>query len=105
MNIEALKTELLDKYEKDGDLNLYQFLIVQSIARLDKIEKDSKISRTMPNLDLLLCHDEFMILYRREGNESYLEIAKIFRRAAHSIYRLMLKKNLTPKNNKFLNIV
>jgi len=105
MNIEALKNELLNKYEKYGDLNLYEFLIVQSIERLDKIKKESKISSSMPNIDLLLYHDQFMILYRREGNQAYLNIAKIFRRAAHTVYRFMLKNNLTPKNIKFLNIV
>ena len=35
----------------------------------------------------------------------YLDIAKVFRKVAHKIYRVMLKKSLTPKNSKFLNLV
>ena len=50
-------------------------------------------------------HDEFITLFRREGNSEYLNIARIFRKAGHKIYRLMLKRGITQKNNKFLNVV
>lgn len=104
MNIDSLKRELLAKYKTEGDIDLYQYLIVQAVSRIDKIEKGEK-NITMPYLDFLACYDQFIILYRREGDDTYLNIAKIFRRAAHKIYRVMLKKNLTPKNKKFLNLI
>jgi hypothetical protein len=58
-----------------------------------------------PDLEFLEYYDKFMILYRREGDPNYLEVARIFRRAAHKIYRLMLKKQMTSHNAKFLNLV
>ena len=56
-------------------------------------------------MELMEYYDMFLKLYRREGEAIYLELAKQFRRAGHKIYRIILKKGLTERNNKFLNIV
>ena len=60
---------------------------------------------TSPEVDFLNYYDQFIILYRREGEEIYLDLARIFRRAAHKVYRVMLKSQMTEKNQRFLNLV
>jgi hypothetical protein len=60
---------------------------------------------TPPHIEYMNFCDKFIILYRREGNEVYLNIAKMFRKAAHKIYRIMLKRKLTTHNSKFLTLV
>ena len=104
MNIDLLKRELLAKYKENANIDIYQYLVMEAISRIDLIEKGEK-NINMPYSDFMSCYDQFIILYRREGEDIYLDIAKIFRRAAHKVYRIMLKKKLTPKNNKFLNLV
>jgi hypothetical protein len=34
-----------------------------------------------------------------------LQISKVFRKSGNKIYRFMLKKSLTKRNDKFLNVV
>ena len=101
---DALKKYFLPKYVSEGDSKFYKFLLFYSVDKLMALEK-KEYKGLSPNLELLEYHDQFIILYRREGNEIYLDIAKIFRKAAHKIYRIMLKKKLTPRNDKFLNLL
>jgi hypothetical protein len=104
MNADALKKNFLPKYKADGELNFYKFLLSYAVQRLVAIEK-KEYEGSPPNLEFLDYYNQFIILYRREGEEIYLEIAKVFRKAAHKIYRVMLKKKMTPRNDKFLNLV
>lgn len=104
MNLDALKKEFLTKYKSEGNEKFYRFLLVYSVQKMIVLEKKEH-PILPPNLELLEYYDQFIILYRREGEEIYLDIAKVFRKVAHKIYRVMLKKNLTPKNSKFLNLV
>lgn len=104
MNADTLKKEFVPRYIAAGDSKFYKFLLVYAVNKLMAIEKDIYKGIT-PNLELLEYHDQFIILYRREGEESYLQVAKLFRKAAHKIYRIMLKKNMTSRNDKFLNLV
>lgn len=99
-----VKKYFLDKYKSVGSEKFYKFLLVYAIQKLIILEK-KEIPITPPNIELLECYDQFIILYRREGEEIYLDIAKIFRKVAHKIYRVMLKRNLTPRNDKFLNLI
>jgi hypothetical protein len=59
----------------------------------------------LPHIELLDYYEQLIILYRREGEEIYLKVAKTFRKAAHKVYRIMLKKKMSPVNSKFLNVV
>ena len=104
MNPDSLKKDFLEKYKNIGKVKFYKFPLVYSVQKLIVLEK-KEFTIIPPNIELLEYYDQFIILYRREGDEIYLEIAKIFRRVAHKIYRIMLKRNLTPRNNKFLNLV
>lgn len=104
MSTDGLKQEFVPKYLAGGEQKFYRFLLLLALNKLILIEKGIYKGIT-PDLEFLDCHDRFIILYRREGEEVYLKIARIFRRAAHKIYRTMLKKDMTAINAKFLNLV
>lgn len=103
MNHEFLKKEFLSKYLALGKNKFYNALLFYSTKKMLSAQQQN--NTILVNLELLEYHDQFIILYRREGDQNYLEVAKLLRKAAHKMYRLMLKHNLTPKNDKFLNLV
>lgn len=102
MDTDVLKKEFLPKYIEKGESDFYKLLITYSLNKMSLKESKGFLS---PEIELLEYYNGFMALYRREGNEDFLKIAKIFRRAAHKIYRVLLKNSLINKNNKFLNLV
>lgn len=104
MSADVLKQEFLPRYLAAGDHKFYGFLLTHAIKKLVLMDKGT-YKGCSPDLEYLDYYDRFLVLYRREGDEAYLQIAKILRRAAHKIYRVMLKKNMTPTNAKFLNLV
>lgn len=104
MSSQAIKNEFIEKYLSIGEQKFYRFLLIYALNKLILISKDS-YKGTSPELEFLNYHDKFIVLYRREGDESYLQVAKIFRKTAHKVYRIMLKKNMTNSNEKFLNLV
>lgn len=104
MNAEIFKKEIITKYTLEGDNKFYKSLLIMSLNKLVLINQNS-YKGILPHLELLTYHDQLVVLYRREGKEIYLQAAKIFRRAAHKIYRIMLKKKMSQFNHKFLNVV
>lgn len=104
MNADFIKQEFLSKYLSMGPDKFYRSLLGYSIKKIVAAKQEKKEHLTI-NLELLDYYDQLIILYRREGDVNYLELAKLFRKAAHKIYRFLLKENLTNKNNKFLNLV
>ena len=104
MSAEDLKNEFVPKYQKVGDKKFYQFLLTYALNKLIAIE-DKSYKGVYPDLEYLGYYEQFMILYRREGEDIYIDLARIFRRAGHRIYRIMLKKKIIKKNLKFLNLV
>ena len=104
MNVDFLEKEFVTKYTSVGEYKFYQFLLMYAINKLVHIEKGD-YKGISPDLEFLEYHDQFMILYRRLGKDIYITIAKSFRKAAHKVYRIMLKKKLTERNLKFLNLV
>jgi hypothetical protein len=112
MNAEVLKQEFIPKYLAVGEARFYRFLLTYALQKLVEMERQQSSSEKMekteiapPDLEFLAYYEKFLVLYRREGEGIYLEIAALFRKAAHRIYRVMLKKNMTPPNRKFLNLV
>ena len=99
---EESKKLFLTKYSTVGSEEFYQFLLDYAHNRL-AIGKSSKVPS--PEIELMEYYNKFLVLYRKERDESYLDIAKLFRKAGHSIYRLMLKKGIIERNNRFLNLV
>jgi hypothetical protein len=98
---ENIKKSFLDKYNSIGKEKFYKSLLVYGVNRIVNNIEDP----ISPEIKLIEYHDRFLFLYRKENNINYLEIAKLFRRAAHRIYNLMLKKNLIDRNERFLNLV
>lgn len=94
----------IKKYLETGDEKFYRALLSLTLNKIVLIEKGT-FKGISPEIELLNYHDKFMIWYRREGDITLLKIAKVFRRAGHKIYRLLLKKNLIQTNEKFLNLV
>lgn len=104
MSADVLKKEFIPKYLAVGDHGFYRFLLVYALNKLVLIDK-GQYKEITPDLEFLEYHNQFIILYRREGEEVHLQIARLFRKAAHKIYRIMLKKSMTVTNTKFLNLV
>lgn len=104
MSDDVLKKQFVPKYVSIGEDKFYSFLLYYGLNKLVQIDKGT-FKGGAPDLEFLEYYDRFIILYRREGEETYLQIARVLRKAAHKIYRIMLKKNMTPRNNKFLNLV
>ncbi len=104
MNIDFLKKEFLQKYIALGAYKFYKSLLVYSVKNMMNSQKENN-SSILIHVELLDYCDQFIILYRREGDPNYLEVSKILRKVAHKMYRIMLKNNLTNKNDKFLNLV
>ncbi len=104
MSIDSIKQEYFPKYIANGEQKFYKSILLLALQELILIQKGS-FKGNPPHIKYLDFYDMFIVLYRREGNESYIKIAKILRRAAHKIYRVMLKKNMTKKNIRFLNLI
>lgn len=104
MSLESLKKEFIPKYLSAGEQKFYRCLLVFGLKQLVLIDKGVHIENT-PDLEFLDYYNKFIILYRREGEEVYLQVARVFRKAAHKVYRIMLKKGMTSTNIKFLNLV
>lgn len=104
MSIDGLKQEIVPKFVASGEQKFYRSIIVLALKKLILIEK-GLYKGLPPHLEYLEYYDQFIILYRREGDEVYLNIAKMLRKAAHRIYRIMLKKNMTVSHPKFLSLV
>lgn len=98
---QAVDSLFLNKFSNVGTEKFYKYLLNYSIVRITT-EPMVGIS---PEIELINYHDKFLSLYRREQNQTFLEMAKVFRKAAHKIYRIMLKKEMIEKNNRFLNVV
>ena len=105
MSADVIRKEFfVPKYLADGDQKFYRHLLLYALNKLVLIDK-GVYKGISPNLEFMDYYDGFIILYRREGDEVYLQIARNLRKAAHRIYRIMLKKNMTVPNSRFLNLV
>lgn len=107
---EEAKKLFVSKFSSFGNEKFYKFLLNYAVNRLitnEELKKGPKAEPTglSPEAELMDYHDRFLILYRRESDVVYLEIAKLFRKAAHKIYRIMLKKDMIERDGKFLNLV
>lgn len=104
---DILKKEFVEKYKAVGEQKFYDFILTFGIDKLFKIQS-GQLKGTSPEIELMEYYNKFLSFYRvgkgKECNEC-LELAKIFRRAAHKIYRVGLKKGMLEQNNTFLSLV
>jgi hypothetical protein len=94
------KKIFIDKYSSLGEEKFYKFLLKYA---MDKITTNN--NGISPELELIDYYEKFVDVYRQENLDIYLCIAKLFRRAAHRIYYVLLDINPSVKNDKFLNLV
>jgi hypothetical protein len=99
---EDIRNIFLAKYAKAGNEQFFNFLVEYATTRVDNVHE---IKGATPELELMNYYDQFLEMYREDGEPIYLEMAKVFRRAGHKIYLLMVKREMIRKSEKFLNIV
>ncbi|HVI40804.1 MAG TPA: hypothetical protein VM577_09100 [Anaerovoracaceae bacterium] len=103
MAIKKLSEETCNDYiemlNKHGEEGLYRRAIGAGFLRLTKTDS--------PDLEILDYSDAFFALYRRTGEDVYFTIGKVLRRAAHAVYRELMRQNKSKKPNyqRFLNVV
>lgn len=102
--MEQLKNDFISKYLAQGEDKFYKFLLLYALNKIILMKQDN-YSGPSPEIELIELYEKFLLIYRREGNEDYFAVAKLFRKAAHKIYRTMFNKGLIKKNSKFLNLV
>ena len=106
MQSDSIKKLFINKYSTVGEEKFYKFLITYALNRVVEPANSSNKTVYNPAIELMDYYDMFLKLYRKEGEKIYLDLAKQFRRAAHKIYRIGLKKGLMEKNkDKFLNVI
>lgn len=99
-----LKDTYLPKYLSGGKQRFYRSLITYGVGKMI-LMKTEKFRTISPDMEFLGYHDIFLFLYRREGDQTFLEMSRLFRKAGHKLYRIMLKQGMISKNYKFLNLV
>jgi hypothetical protein len=105
MSVELLKERFVPEYMAAGEPDkFYRFLLFYALNKMVLMEQGF-IREATPDVAFLDSHDQFIMLYRREGEPHYLEMARAFRRAAHKMYRVLLRKNMINYNPRFLNLV
>lgn len=96
------KQQFIERFETAGPEEFYLLLFRYAETRIN----ENSISKgTSPEIELLNYSNQFLQIYRRENKEIYRLISFAFRRAANKAYRLMVRKNIIKRNNKFLNLV
>ena len=87
-----------------GQDKFYRLLLSYALSKMILINQGFDKGIT-PDIAFLDFHDQFLILYRREGDQHHLNMARAFRKAAHKIHRVFLKNNIVQQNNKFLYLI
>jgi hypothetical protein len=98
------KNALIKEYLENGERAFYKKLLSNSVKKIALLIKD-KSGNSFPDMELLAISEMFLNYYRMEGEEVYLNISKVCRKAAHKLYRVLLKQHLVKKNKIFLNLV
>jgi hypothetical protein len=99
----SINTNIRDEYLAEFQRIGYEKFFESVLLSASKNIKDYSKSTEIIVLDQA---ESFFALYRKTGNDSYNEIAKILRRVAHKIYRTKRKINKEmPTNRRFLEII
>ena len=95
----ALQKTYLESDKLNGSDKFYSKILYFGMTEIS-VQKNYFVADV-----LLTLSKAFLASYRRENDEDLLEISKIIRKAAHKLYRVLLKMELTSINAKFLNKV
>jgi hypothetical protein len=81
----------------------------QNFVRNLKIHSDEKVKSYKegkgPDIILIELSDLMLKKYRQTGNKNFLELCSLMRVMAHNIHWTMIKKGLSNKSKKFINVV
>jgi len=104
MSLNTGQKYILHKYLSCSEEDFYLFLLKEAKKRYKEIKNIH--DEITPDISLMAISEKFLKLYRREGDDKYLNIAKISRKAAHKMYRILLKDNVIKQNKeKFLTLI
>lgn len=100
--VENISEERIKNYIQQlterGEDGFYRHLIAIGIKRSIHI-KD-------PQVEILNTSEGFLLLFRKTGDKIYDKFYRLFRRAAHTLYRQFNKKEAKSKqSNRFLHAV
>jgi hypothetical protein len=90
-------TEYKKLLDKKGEEGFYRHAVATGIKL--------SIQTPTPHVDMIELSDAFLLLNRQTGEEIYSNFSRIFRRAAHTLYRQFNKEEDKKINNKFLRAV
>lgn len=96
---EEVEKFFLDLLEESGEDGVYRRAVGNGLI----------LSTASPNPDIEIMDsaDAFFAKYRRTGDEKFFSLGKALRRAAHVVYRELMRQNKEKKPNyhRFLNVV
>lgn len=101
---DTISKTFIEKYKSIGKEQFYNFILTFAVDKLFKLQMSSH-KGTSPEIELLEYYNKFLSFYRSGKGDECLELAKIFRKAAHKIYRVGLKKGMVKESNNFLALV
>lgn len=88
----------IERLNKNGEEAFYRHLIAIGVKRSVNVKN--------PENEMMDMSESFLQLNRRTGEEVYAVFYRLFRRAAHTLYRQLDNKNSQKKsNNRFLHAV
>ena len=87
-----------DRLAKLGEIRLYERAVGDGIKRFAHGVKS-------PEIELLDMAEAFFMAHRRGEGEEFFTIGRALRRAAHTVYRTLLKQKTSTVNPRFLNVV
>lgn len=95
---EELKQEYVGILKRRGEHGLYKRAIGDFFIRTRDVQH--------PEIELLDISEGFFVLHRKTGEEAFLTIGRILRKAAHYLYRELLRNGHNSETNmRFLNLV
>jgi len=97
----AQRIDILEAYNFVGASKFYRLLLSNGIKQLVEYEE----GMIKPELQYLDIADRLLTSFRQEKQSIYLELSKLFRQAAHKIYRIANQVGISPANKRFLQLV
>lgn len=95
----ATREKYINFFDTYGEEGLYKRIVGSGLLSSAQIPD--------PEVRILDDSEGFFILFRRSGEEKFFVIGKVLRRAAHVIYRELMRQNKDRKPNfqRFLNAI
>lgn len=87
-----------ERLDRLGEVRLYERAVGDGIKRFAHGVKN-------PEIELLDLAEAFFMAHRRGEDEVFFTIGRALRRAAHTLYRTLLRRKSSQLNPRFLNVV